>query len=151
MQMQTTQTQMRAAQRASSDVSTIAAGVANMSKSATSVSKYVGDLSRARQFRHFVFRHPVKAYFRAGSVAFGGVFVANTASGLLMREPPISPYTHPQSFAWLNLCKCTYFAFAWPAIPFMLLDGEQRRDLCVVGRATKRASDDAWNFYMRDD
>jgi len=117
----------------------------NMKKIAdgiSNISNHFNQASKSKRFSSYVLSHPFKAYFKVGSVIFGGVFVANTFSGLMVEDPPISPYEAPQSFAWMNLSKSMYFGLVWPSVPFMLLDSEQRKDLCILGRGIKRATDD---------
>jgi len=113
----------------------------DFSRIADSLSKmsntYTKRVNR-KNFRNYVFTHPFKAYFKVGSVVFGGVFAVNTLCGGFSEDPPVSPYEFPQTFAWMNITKSMYFGLVWPSVPFMLFDKDSRRDLCVLGTTVEK-------------
>lgn len=55
-------------------------------------------------------KHPFKSHFKAESVGFGFTFATNFGTGLVNRNPPISPYEFPQSFTWIVLAKSAQHA-----------------------------------------
>ena len=113
-----------------------------ISDSLSNISNIYTKQSRTQEFKSYVFNHPFKAYFKVGSVVFGGVFTVNTLIGLTFKDTPVSPYEYPQSFAWMNLTKSMYFGLIWPSVPFMLLNGNQRYNLCVLGGGMKSTTDE---------
>ena len=106
----------------------------DIAKSIENMAKDSSLRNSRKMFKNYLLTHPFKAYFKVGSITFGSVFLANSATGMIMSEPPISPYESPQLFAWMNLSKSIYFGLVWPAALFMLLKKEMRRDLYVLGK-----------------
>jgi len=111
----------------------------------TKISEGVGDIAKfynekraGAKFWNYARSHPFKTYFKIGGMFFGGVFVANSISGLVMDDPPISPYKEPQSFAAINLMKSSYFGLLWPSVPFMVLDPDRRKELFVLGHGVNK-------------
>lgn len=111
--------------------------MSKMSKDIGDIAKFFNKKSEGMKFINFAKKHPFKAYLRVGGLFFGGVFIANATTGMLMNDPPLSPYDYPQTFAWMNLMKSCQFALIWPSVPFMLLDKDSRSELMILGQGVK--------------
>jgi len=98
------------------------------------IAQYYRTKTENGKFLNFAKKHPIRAYFRAGAFGFATVFLGNLMVGLLNKNPPINPYTNPQTFAWTNLTKSFYFWFIWPSIPFMIISDNGRKDLFILGK-----------------